>query len=75
MNRKDENKKFSLSIEKLSKEKKISYIDAIILYCENTGLELEVAAKTITQNLKTKIKMEAEDLNMMKKKGENRLPV
>lgn len=75
MNRKEEIKKFSLVIEKISKEKKISYIDAIIYHCETTGLEVEVAAKSISQNLKSKIKSEAEDLNMMKEKNRAKLPL
>jgi Phage late-transcription coactivator len=66
---------FSLDIEKLVKTKKVSYMDAILLYCEQTGVEIEVAAKLISGALKAKIKVEAEELNFLPKTNTNKLPV
>ena len=67
-------KAFSMKIEKLVIEKKIPYMDAIVHYCENTGMEIETAAKLINSKIKQSIASEASDLNMMKEKI-NKLPV
>ena len=72
---KDEIMTFSLTIEKLAKEKNTSYMDAIILYCEQTGFEIEVAAKLISGALKSKIKMEAEELHFLPKSNTAKLPI
>ena len=44
----DDMQKFSLAIEELVYMKDIPYIDAVIMYCEETGFELETAAKLIS---------------------------
>jgi hypothetical protein len=75
MANKEEIIEFSMQIEKLAKEKNTSYMDAIILYCENTGFEVEVAAKLISSNLKSKIKMEAEELHFLPKSNTIKLPL
>ena len=75
MANKEEVIKFSLEIENLAAEKKTSYMDAIILYCEQTGFEVEVAAKLISSSLKSKIKMEAEELHFLPKSNTSRLPI
>ena len=72
---KDEVATFSLTIENMVWEKDISYTDAIVLYCQKTGLEVELAAKLITGNLKAKIKHEAEELHILPKSNTNRLPL
>jgi hypothetical protein len=74
-NNKDEITTFSLTIEKLAKEKNTSYMDAVILYCEQTGFEVEVAAKLISGALKSKIKMEAEELHFLPKSNTAKLPI
>lgn len=66
---------FSLEIERLVEENDISYIDAVILYCEKTGLEEEVAAKLVVGSLKSKIKIEAEDLHFLVKPNTRRLQI
>lgn len=71
---KEEMNTFSLSIETIAKEKQISYMDSIIEYCNNTGLEIELAAKLISGSLKAKIKMEAEDLHFLPKSNTAKLP-
>ena len=43
---------FSYEIEKLVHNKSLSYIDAVVDYCETNNLEIEVIAKIITGALK-----------------------
>jgi hypothetical protein len=71
----DEVTSFSLAIETLAKEKNVPYMDAVILYCSNTGLEVELAAKLISGALKAKIKIEAEELHFLPKSNTAKLPI
>jgi hypothetical protein len=75
MANKDEITTFSMTIETLAHETKTSYMDAVILYCERTGFELEIAAKLISGALKSKIKMEAEELHFLPKSNTAKLPL
>jgi hypothetical protein len=70
---KDEMREFSLKIEEIAKEKKMTYLDAILHYCEDTQFEVEVAATLITPALKAKISEEAQNANMIKKTA--KLPI
>jgi hypothetical protein len=72
---KEEITTFSLQIEKLAKKCDMPYLDAIIQYCSDTGLEIEIAAKLISGALKSKIKVEAEDLNFLPKSNTTKLPL
>lgn len=72
---KDEIANFSMSIEELVWEKDVPYMDAILLHCEDTGLEIELAAKLISSSLKAKIQGEAEDLNFLPKSNTVKLPL
>ena len=58
--------KFSKIIMDLAQEKEISYMDAIMDYCDKNNLEIESAAKLIIQKIKKQIKEEATVLNFMK---------
>jgi hypothetical protein len=71
---KDEMKNFALNIERLVANTDYNYIEAIVEYCRETGLEIEVAATLINSNLKSKIENNAMDLNLLKIKG-SRLPI
>jgi hypothetical protein len=73
MNAEDINR-FSMAIEEMVYMKDVSYIDAIVLYCEETGFEVETAAKLISGVLKSKIKLEAEELHYLKKNNTSQLP-
>jgi hypothetical protein len=64
---KDEIKNFSLMIEELSTKLRCNRMDAIIQHCKDTGLEIEVASTLISSALKSKIKEEAQELNLIKK--------
>lgn len=64
---------FSLLIEQYARDKKCSYMDAIVLYCEENEIEVESAAQKISTNIKEKIEVEAQDLNFLPKTA--RLPI
>jgi len=72
---KEEILSFSLNIENLVEKKNISYMDAIVLYCENNDLEIEVAAKMLSSSIKANLKTEAEELHFLPKSNINRLPL
>lgn len=69
-----EKQKFALEIEQyVEKEQAVNYIDAIMLYCEKRKMEPELAATLINKELKAKITLDAELLNLVPKSG--RLPI
>jgi len=68
-------KEFSLLIEGIVKEKRISYMDAIVDYCEKNDIDLSTVKSIINKSLKEKIKVEATDLKMLKEKKGGVLPV
>ena len=70
----DDIQKFSMEIEEMVYMKDIPYIDAVIMYCEETGFEIETAAKLVSGVLKSKIKLEAEDLHYLKRSNTSQLP-
>lgn len=65
--------KFSLLIEGIVKDKRISYMDAIVWWCEKNEMEIEVAAKLCNGVIKEKLRYEAEELNFLEKSA--RLPI
>jgi len=71
---KDEMVKFAKAIETLVSETDYTYIEAIVEYCKQTGLEIEVAASLCNSNLKSKLENDAMDNNMLKVKS-SRLPI
>jgi hypothetical protein len=67
-------KEFSLKIEQIVKERKgISYMDAVLLYCEQNDIDPSTVAPLLTKTLKDKIAIEAQNLNYLPKTGQ--LPV
>ena len=60
-------KQFAFKIEDVVKSKKISYIEAVCLHCENNGIDTGSVGKLINKSLKEKIKLEAEKLNFLPK--------
>ena len=66
---------FAMEIENIVKEKQIDYLDAVMYYVEKNNVEIETIASFIksSQILKSKIALEAEELNMIKRSA--RLPV
>lgn len=71
---KDEMAKFAKSIDALVSKTDYNYIEAIVEYCKETGLEIEVAATLVNANLKSKLENDAMDNNMLKEKS-SRLPL
>jgi hypothetical protein len=59
-------KEFSLKIESIVKEKRISYMDAVILYCEENDIDTGTVSPLISKSLKEKIQVEATNLRMLK---------
>ncbi|MBC8227421.1 MAG: hypothetical protein H8E74_09865 [Gammaproteobacteria bacterium] len=55
------------TIEELVRDKKISYMEAIIMYADDVDGEIEMVAKLLNRSIKDKLEAEANDLNMMKK--------
>lgn len=46
-----------------------------MLYCEATGLEVDLAAKLVSPSLRAKLKIEAEDLNLIQRSNIKRVPI
>jgi hypothetical protein len=59
--------KFSMLIEKMVIDKNCSYMDAIVLYCENFEVEIESAAKLVNTKIKQQLEIEYADLNLLPK--------
>jgi hypothetical protein len=70
---KDEIREFSLKIEEISDEYGVPCMEAIIQHCEETGIEVEVAATLISSHLKARIREEAQSANLIKKSS--KLPI
>lgn len=70
---KDEMLKFAMEIERIVSETDYNHIEAIVEYCKQTGMEIEVASSLVNSNLKEKIETDAQNLNLLPKS--NRLPI
>ena len=66
-------KKFSLEIENIAKEKRISHMDAVIHYCYENDIEPDTVGRLVTKSLKEKIEANARALNFLPKQAQ--LPV
>ena len=64
---KDEIRDFSILVEELSTQLRCTRMDAILKHCKDSGLEIEVASTLISSALKSKIRDEAQENNMLKK--------
>jgi hypothetical protein len=67
--------KFASDIEALVLKTNMNYIDAIVLYCEDNGIEIESVRKLISKPLKDKIKFDATELNYLKRTTKGKLPL
>jgi hypothetical protein len=70
---KEEMRNFSEIIENIVKEKRVEYMDAVIMHCEEIGFEVELAATLLTPPIKAKISEEAQAMNLIKRV--NKLPL
>ena len=60
--------KFAIIVEDIVRKKRISYIDAVVLYCTENQIDPATTKSMINKNLKEKITYEAQSLNMLKEK-------
>ena len=65
--------KFMENIEKLVQKTNMTYIDAVMYYCEENKLEPETAGQMVGGKLKQHIQEEAEGLNLIQKTS--KLPI
>ena len=69
-------KRFTEAIENIALENKgMSYVDAIVHFCEKNNLAVESVPKLITKPLKEKLKCEAMELNLLKRTSHAKLPI
>ena len=69
--------KFSQEIERLVKCSNglITYIEAVVTYCQENDIELETVSKLIAKPLKERLRHEAQRLNYMKASSKGVLPL
>ena len=58
---------FYTKIVKLVQDTKLSYMDAVLHYCDQNNMEPETAAQLVNTKLKAQIREEAEELNFFPK--------
>ena len=66
-------KTFSLNIENIVKEKRITHMEAVLWYCKDQGIEPDTVSNLLTKGLKEKIVANARDLNFLPKRAQ--LPI
>ena len=64
---KNEISEFSDTINDIAERLRITRMDAILHHCEQTGMEVDVASTLISSALKSKLREEAQELNLLKK--------
>lgn len=60
---------FSLYIEQMVRDKRMSYMDAILEYCKENYLEPEDITSLINKSLKDKLEMDFRQANMLPKQA------
>jgi len=60
---------FALYIESVVQDKKVSHMDAVLLYCEQNFIDPQDISKLINKNLKQKIELNMIEANYLPKKG------
>ena len=60
-------KEFHVKIESIVKDTSMSYMDAVLHYCDQNNMEPETAAQLVNTKLKAQIREEAEVLNFLPK--------
>ena len=53
----------------------MSYIDAVVHFCDNNSIDVESVPKLISKPLKEKLKCEALELNFLKRSSRAKLPI
>jgi hypothetical protein len=60
-------KKFSIIIEDLVREKRLTHLEAVMYYCEKNNLEAHNITRWIDKGMREKIQFNAESLNYLPK--------
>lgn len=60
-------KRFSKMIESAVRNKKLSYMDAVVYLCQDNNIELEDVKKYLSPSIKERIEVEAMNLNYLPK--------
>ena len=60
---------FSIYIDEVRLKHDLSYMDAVINYCNEKDIDIDSIGPLINQKLREKIKIEAEQENMIKPRG------
>ena len=68
-------KEFSLKIESIVKEKRITHMEAVIWYCEQNDIDTGTVSSLVSKSLKEKIKVEAVDLRLLNTPKGGVLPI
>lgn len=58
--------KFADDVEHLVLDTGMNYIDAIVEYCEQNGLDVESVGKLVSKPLREKLRFDASQLNYLK---------
>lgn len=66
-------KRFSKLIEDIVNEKRVNYMDAVLIYCDEHQLEPDDIKKFVSKTLKDKIAVSAQEMNYLPKV--NQLPL
>lgn len=69
--------KFSLEVERMVKSSNglVTYIEAVVTYCQENEIEIENVPKLLSKPLKERLRHEAQRLNYMKKSSKGVLPL
>jgi len=67
--------KFSIIIETMVRDYRLSYLDAIVHWCEENEMEVETAAKLVSPLIKEKMMVECQNLNIIKGGSCAKLPI
>lgn len=60
---------FSLFIEQIAAEKRMSHMDAVLKYCEENFLEPDEVKSLINKTLKDKIEVDMREANLLPKQA------
>jgi hypothetical protein len=61
---------FSLYIESVVKEKRMTYMDAILEYCKENYLEPDEVSRLVSKSLKDKLEMDFREANYLPKQAQ-----
>ena len=66
-------KSFTIEIENIAKDKKITHMEAVLWYCTDQEIEPDSVKGLISKPLKEKIEADARDLNFLPRQAQ--LPI